>query len=386
MNIILTGGGTAGHAMVNMVLANLLKEDKNDKVLYLGSHHGAERALMESTGSVTYFPISTGKLRRYFSIENGKDFFRVCRGIAQAYQILKREEANVVFSGGGFVSLPVVVAARLLKIPVLIRETDITMGLANRICAHFAQKIITTFPDTLRHVRNTPCECGGLVIRPELLTEFAQGSPMPCPPHVLVMGGSLGSPVLNQVIWENAEQLSKQFHIHHLCGSGQTRPDVVAPAYVQQDYTSNMAERYAHADVVVTRCGSNAMSEGLALGKRMVCIPISTRFSRGEQIGNANYALEHGCAVIVEEAALSGKTLIDAILEVLVKPIKPDCILSAHTLDENCRHLVREIHMTAAQNWEERVVDKIKTNKVVWNNLSPLEFRFYAEIADEMGQ
>lgn len=351
MNIVLTGGGTAGHAMVNMVLANLLKTDKDDKILYIGSYHGAEREMMERIGDVTYFPISTGKLRRYFSVENGKDFFRVCRGVTQAYRILKREEASVVFSGGGFVSLPVVVAAKLLKIPVLIRETDITMGLANRICSHFAQKIITTFPETLCHVRNTPCECGGLVIRPELLTRFALDRSLPCPPRILVMGGSLGSHILNQVIWENAEQLSKQFQIHHLCGRGQTRPDVAALAYVQQDYTSDMAELYAYADVVVTRCGSNAISEGLALGKRMVCVPISTRFSRGEQIANANFAQEHGCSVIIEEAALCGKTLINAILEVLDKPIKSECILSAHMLDENCRYLVKEIHITAVQKF-----------------------------------
>lgn len=383
MKIVLTGGGTAGHAMVNVVLAKLLNENKNDSVIYIGSHLGAERQLMERIERVTYFPISTSKLRRYFSLENGKDFFRVCRGIAQAYRVLKREEANVVFSSGGFVSLSVVLAARLLKLPVLIRETDITMGLANRICAHFAKKIITTFPDTLCRLQNLPCECGGLVIRPELLTGGAPNHEVQCPPRVLVMGGSLGSQMLNRAIWENIEQLSQQFQIHHLCGRGQTRPDVIAPGYVQQGYGEDMAGLYAQADVVVTRCGSNAISEGLALGKRMVCIPISSRFSRGEQMGNANYAKEHGSAVVVNEAELCGPKLATAILEVLKKPIKQECVLSEQELNENCLCLVKEIHMAASQNWENSIAKKIRANKVVWNRLSPLEFWLYAEIAEK---
>lgn len=370
--------------MVNMVLAARLQLEKNDSIIYIGSYNGAEREMMENTENVTYFPISTGKLRRYFSIENGKDFFRVFRGIAQAYQLLKREEANVVFSGGGFVSLPVVIAAWLLNIPVIIRETDITMGLANRICSRFARKIVTTFPDTLHKLGNLPCECGGLVIRPELLTGRAVTRPTQCPPKVLVMGGSLGSQIINNVIWENAHRLSRQFHMHHLCGRGQTRPHITAVGYTQQDYNKDMTELYAAADVVVTRCGSNAISEGLALGKRMVCIPISTRFSRGEQLNNANYAARHGCAVVVTEAELCGQTLTDAIARVLQKPINSECILSEYSLEENCRHLLREIHIAAAQNREHRIAKKINSDKVVWSSLSPSDFRFYAEIAEEM--
>lgn len=358
MKIVLTGGGTAGHAMVNTVLAGRLREAESDTVIYIGSHRGAERALMERIGGVEYFPISTGKLRRYFSLENAADFFRVFAGIAQAYGILKREGADVVFSGGGFVSLPVVVAARMLKIPVLIRETDITMGLANRLCIRFAKKVITTFPDTLRNLRGIPCECGGLVIRSELLAGLAEDSAAQWPPRVLVIGGSLGSQILNRVVRENIERLSKLFQIHHLCGRGQMCPEITATGYVQQDYSEDMAGLYARADVVVTRCGSNAVSEGLALGKRMVCVPISTRFSRGEQLGNASYAMEHGCAVILDEAELSEQTLTAAVLEVLKKPVKDECVLSEQTLDENCRYLVQEIYAAGKTLTNEGAVTK----------------------------
>lgn len=384
MKIVLTGGGTAGHAMVNLVLAERLRENSGDSVIYIGSHGGAEREMMEGIDSVTYFPISTGKLRRYFSMENPKDFFRVLKGIAQAYKVLKMEEADVVFSGGGFVSLPVVLAARLLKLPIIIRETDITMGLANRISARFAQKIITTFPDTLTKLGELPCEWGGLIIRPQLLDGQAVKRTPQSPPHVLVMGGSLGSGAINSVIWENAEKLSQQFQLQHLCGRGHTRPEITLPGYSQQEYSREMAELYAEADVVVTRCGSNAISEGLALGKPMVCIPISTRFSRGEQMDNASYAVKHGCAVVVKESELCEQTLTAAIAEVLAKPANDECVLSVHMLDENCRRLLGEIRLAAAKSRGERIVKKIEADKVAWNNLSAAEFRCYAEIAEEM--
>lgn len=385
MNIVFTGGGTAGHAMVNMVLAKQLSQNKNHKLLYIGSHSGAERALMAPLTGVTYFPIATGKLRRYFSLENGKDFFRVWKGIAEAYQILKRQEANVVCSGGGFVSLPVVLAARLLGIPVLIRETDMTIGLANRICMPFAQKIITTFPDTLVYLQGLPCVHGGLIVRPELLEPEATHRPTHKLPRVLIIGGSLGSQVVNRTIWEGLKQLSEQFQIIHLCGRGQQSPSASSPNYQQLDYCHDMAALYAKADVVVMRCGSNAISEGLALGKRMVCIPISGRFSRGEQLDNARYARRHGCAVLLEEQQLDPQALAEAIAKVLQMPIKKDSILSEADLAENCHQLIEEIYMAAAQNWEQRMIAKLKTNQVDWKALSPFEFRLCAQLAEEYG-
>lgn len=360
MNIVLTGGGTAGHAMVNLVLAGIMREDAGSRLVYIGSKKGAERAMLEAVPGVSYFPISTGKLRRYLSLENVLDFFRVCLGISEAYGILKREGANVVFSGGGFVSLPVVVAAWLQKIPVLIRETDISMGLANRICAKFAQKIFTTFPDTLDALGGLPHEYGGLIIRPELIPEqdLPDSAKLPdsadCRPSVLVMGGSLGSQAINTAVWDNIDRLASSFKIRHLCGRGQSRPAVRAPGYLQSDYVSDMAELYQTAQVLVTRCGSNAICEGLALGKRMVCIPLSTRFSRGEQLQNARYAEKNGCAVILQEEELLGTTLERAISEVLKKPLKQDCVLSRVELYENCRRIVSEIYTAAEHNRKNR--------------------------------
>lgn len=383
IKIVLTGGGTAGHAMVNQVLAKHMQAESNLQLLYIGSHGGAERAMMEQTSGVTYFPISTGKLRRYLSFENVKDFFRVWQGIAQAYRILKQEAADVVFSGGGFVSLPVVLAAHLLNIPVLIRETDITMGLANRICTMFAQKIFTTFPDTLQQLQEISCECTGIIVRPELLQGLKLEPTANSQPKVLVMGGSLGSQTINETIWDNIDSLSASFQLDHLCGRGQVNAGTQAPDYAQYDYVSDMASLYAAADVVVTRCGSNALSEGLALGKRMVCIPISTRFSRGEQLDNAKYAVQNGCAVLLEEDKLSGKSLETAIREVLRRPLQQDCVLSQAALQENCTHLRNKIYAVATVHFEQQIIKKVKRNQIDWNSLSPWEFRLCAEIAEE---
>lgn len=351
MKIALTGGGTAGHAMVNKVLLPFLMEDQETKLLYIGSKKGAERELIEKEEGIFYAPISTGKLRRYLSFENVMDFFRVLKGIGEAYRILKREKADVVFSGGGFVSLPVVIAAWLQKLPILIRETDISMGLANRICMRFAKKIITTFPDTLKSIHGIACECGGLVIRPELLkgsrkkTEEQEAGKGRI--NVLIIGGSLGSQRINQTIWENAEHLSQLFRITHLCGRGKTNPAITVPGYVQYEYAKDMTDFYAQADVIVMRCGSNAVSEILALGKRAVCIPISTKSSRGEQHANAGYAVHHGCAVLLEEEQLDETALINAITAVLLKPLNKSCLLTEEILNENCRYLLREIQAAA---------------------------------------
>lgn len=358
MKIVLTGGGTAGHAMANKVLIPFLKEDPENEIVYIGSWHGAERGLIEKGEEIAYFPISTGKLRRYLSFENVKDIFRVLKGIADAYGILKREKAGIVLSGGGFVSLPVVLAAWLRKIPVIIRETDISMGLANKICVRFAEKIFTTFPDTLWKIHGIPCECSGLVIRPELLRGKSLGTLKEGEEKdrvsVLIMGGSQGSQGMNQSIWEHAEQLSKRFQITHLCGKNKKNPDIKAPGYVQLEYTDDMTDLYAQADVVVTRCGSNAVSEILALGKRAVCIPISRKSSRGEQLANAVYAVQNGCAVILEEEKLSNETLIEAISLVLQKPLNDSCIMTKDLLNENCRHMHKELQIAAQADYHGR--------------------------------
>lgn len=384
MKIVLTGGGTAGHAMVNKVMIPWLLKDEGDKVIYIGSHKGAERSLVESEEDITYYPISTGKLRRYLSLKNVLDFFKVFAGILEAYRILKKEEVNVVFSGGGFVSLPVVFAAHFLKIPVIIRETDRSIGLTNRICIPLANKIYTTFPDTLYQLQGRDCEWGGIIVRPELLEKERAVSNKEDLPTMLIMGGSLGSEKINQTVWEQAEELCRHFKVIHLCGRGKTQTGFSVSGYSQYEYAENMEKLYGQADIVVTRCGSNAISEGLALGKRMICIPLSSKYSRGEQLANAKYAVLHGNAAILTEEGLCAETMIKIAKKLLKKPINRECLLDKDKLSCNCHQLLKEIRKEGMENLQARMIHNIKKDrKINWDLLSPWEMNMYEEIAEE---
>src|SRR5690625_1040388 len=222
--ILFTGGGTAGHVIVNLALIPYFKE-QGWKLDYIGSKDGIERKLIEQLRDVTYHPISTGKLRRYISIENLKDPFKVIKGTFQAWNIIRKQKPSIVFSKGGYVSVPVVMAAKLRKVPTIIHESDLTPGLANKIASPFAKKILTTFPETVDILKKNKVTYVGAVIREELFqgdatrglkfTKLDKSKPI-----ILMMGGSIGSQKLNSVIRENLHQLLKQYHIIHICGKG----------------------------------------------------------------------------------------------------------------------------------------------------------------------
>lgn len=345
MKVVLTGGGTAGHVAINKILIPFLKKEQLD-IIYIGSHKGMENDLVGSIKEVTYYGISTGKLRRYASWENVTDIFRVIQGIWNAYTILKKEAPQVVYSCGGYVTVPVVLAASILRIPVLIRETDYTIGLANRICIRFAKKIFVTFEDTCKKIKDVHCAYQGTIIGPHLfegksredLTSFN------CKPTILFVGGSLGAMKINQFIWDNIEELTLRYQIIHICGKGNFCPEMEDnPAYRQFEFVHNMSDFYASCDMVVTRCGSNAIMEGLVLGKRMICIPISGKTSRGEQYDNGAFAVKHGNAVLLEESNLSMANMIKAIKEVRNKPINKEMIRTNREVEMNCRRQVEEI-------------------------------------------
>lgn len=347
MKIVFTGGGTAGHAMVNKVLISYLDTEEMTPI-YIGSFHGAEKNMIESQGIARYFGISTGKLRRYFSLTNVSDAFRVFKGIYDAYKILKREQPRVVFSGGGFVTVPVVLAAHILKIPILIRETDMTVGLANKISMRFASKVFTTFEDTQLALAHMCSEYGGLIVRPDLLT--AASAPHKSltfdnnKPVLLIMGGSLGSECINTFVQNNLEPLLKSYNVVHISGKNKVHPLTdFNTQYYQYDYIENIGNLYAIADVIVSRCGSNAISECIALGKRTVCIPLPSSSSRGEQTQNANYARKNGCAVLLDEKNLTLKNLLESIESVLLLPIKEDRLLSPIKLESNCKKHIEAI-------------------------------------------
>ncbi len=316
--IVLTGGGTAGHVTPNIALIPHLL-NKNYDIYYIGSKNGIEKELI-SDKNIPYFEISTGKLRRYIDVKNLTDAFRVVKGLGDSLRILSEIKPDIVFSKGGFVAVPVVIAAKLRRIPVVCHESDITPGLANKIAAPFAKKICTSFPETVKYVPNNKGVLTGTPIRDELFKgnrkrgldflKFKGDKPV-----ILIMGGSLGSVKINNAVREILGEICKRFDIVHLCGKNNISGEFENyEGYRQYEYISEeLRDIFAAIDIVCARAGSNSIFEYLALHKPMLLIPLSKNASRGDQILNANSFKKQGFAEVLEEEELNSATLIKAL-------------------------------------------------------------------------
>ncbi|MBM7607692.1 UDP-N-acetylglucosamine--N-acetylmuramyl-(pentapeptide) pyrophosphoryl-undecaprenol N-acetylglucosamine transferase [Lysinibacillus composti] len=319
-SIILTGGGTAGHVSLNQAIIPSLIEEGYD-VHYIGSHDGIEKELISGAfPNIPYHSISSGKLRRYFSMKNFTDPFKVLAGIGQALAVIRKVKPTIIFSKGGFVSVPVVIAAKLSNIPVVIHESDVTPGLANKIALPFASHVFTIFQETLKYLPSDKSTCTGSIVRQELfqgnksrgkeLCDFKDDKKI-----LLIMGGSLGSVVLNDALRSNLPELLVNYNVIHLCGKGNVDQSLRSmQGYKQFDYVTNeLSDLLYAADFVVSRAGSNSIFEFLALKKPMLLIPLSASKSRGDQILNANIFNKQGFAQVLEEELLSKKTFMKAI-------------------------------------------------------------------------
>lgn len=312
--IVLTGGGTAGHVTPNLALLPYLRAEGYE-IVYIGSEKGMERALIEAEG-VTYYSIPTGKLRRYLSKENLSDMFKVVKGIHEAKKLLKKLKPDLVFSKGGFVAVPVVLGAKKNNIPVIIHESDITPGLANKIAMPSARVICSTFPETLQYVPKGKGVYTGTPIRKELFEGNRAKGLAACgfsgkKPVLLMMGGSLGAVKLNNCLREILPELTKTFDIIHLCGKGNLDETLLDRAdYKQFEYVSDgLNDLLAAADLIVSRAGSNSISEFLALKKPHLLIPLSARASRGDQILNAASFEKQGFARVLDEDEMTAETM-----------------------------------------------------------------------------
>lgn len=315
--IVLTGGGTAGHVTPNIAIIPKLKE-LGYEIFYIGSIEGIERKLIEELG-IPYYPIQTGKLRRYFDIKNFTDPFRVLKGGAQAKAILKELKPDIVFSKGGFVSVPVVKAAANQRIPVIIHESDITPGLANKLSFSSATKICCNFPETLEYLPADKAVLTGSPIREELLKGDAAKGRAFCgfdnKPVIMVIGGSTGAAVVNARIRGVLPELLKNYNVVHLCGKGKMDASVNnLSGYVQFEYISEeLPDIFAMADVVISRAGANSICEILALNKPNILVPLSAKASRGDQILNASSFESQGFSYILEEENMTNLNLLTAI-------------------------------------------------------------------------
>jgi UDP-N-acetylglucosamine--N-acetylmuramyl-(pentapeptide) pyrophosphoryl-undecaprenol N-acetylglucosamine transferase len=313
--IVFTGGGTAGHVTPNLALMARLQQLGWD-VHYIGSASGIEKEIIQQE-NIPFYSISSGKLRRYFDLKNFKDPFKVLKGVYDSYRILRNLKPAIVFSKGGFVSVPVILSSRMRRIPSIIHESDMTPGLANKLSIPFASKICVTFPETMAHIQGDKGVLTGLPIRDQIkhgnrtkglkLCDFHSQKPV-----IMVMGGSLGSQVINKALRESLETLLTSYQIVHICGKGNVDEKLNdVRGYKQFEYVSgDLPNLMAMADLVVSRSGSTSIYEFLALEKPMLLIPLSKQASRGDQILNAESFQKSGYARVLYEEDLTKESLI----------------------------------------------------------------------------
>lgn len=316
--IVLTGGGTAGHVTPNLALIPELKK-AGYNVIYIGTENGMERGLVEKTG-VEYHYVSTGKLRRYMSKDNFTDMFKVVKGIGEAKKLIKRLKPDIVFSKGGFVAVPVVLGAKFNGVPVIAHESDMTPGLANKIAMPFAKKICTTFPETVKYIGKKGIHTG-TPIRKELFDGDKEKGLKLCgfdneKPVIMMMGGSLGSQKINKVLRAALTEITTGFQLVHICGKGNVDKSINIKGYKQFEYLSEeLPHVIACADMVISRAGSNSISEFLALKKPALLIPLSAKASRGDQILNAQSFEKQGYCLVLNEEDMTPESLLKAIKE-----------------------------------------------------------------------
>ena len=318
--IVLTGGGTAGHVTPNIALLPALRQ-AGYEISYMGSYDGIEKRLIADF-DIPYTGISTGKLRRYLDIRNLTDPFRVIKGFSEARKYLKSYCPDVVFSKGGFVSVPVVRAAAALGIPCILHESDMTPGLANRLCFPVAKKICCNFPETMQMLPEGKAVLTGSPIRSELaqgnriagldLCGFTANRPV-----ILVIGGSLGAANVNKAGRDALPRLLEDFQVVHLCGKDKIDNLLLTTSgYKQFEYVkTELKDLFAMADIVISRAGANSICELLALKKPNVLIPLPAASSRGDQLLNAASFEAQGFSLVINEDDLTTELLVAKVHE-----------------------------------------------------------------------
>lgn len=322
--IVLTGGGTAGHVTPHLSLIPRLRE-MGYEIHYIGTENGIEHQMIAKFPDITYHAVKSGKLRRYFSLQNFIDPFKVIWGALQSVAAILKIRPDVCFSKGGFVSVPVVVGAWLCRVPTICHESDLTPGLANRICAKFALKVCTTFPECAKALGKKGVHTG-TPLRPELfkgsraaglaLSGFDGSRPV-----LLMTGGSLGAQSVNKCLRESLPELLKHMDVLHLCGKGNLDESLMdLKGYCQKEFLSEeMPDALAVADIVLSRAGSNTLSELLALQKPMLLVPYPLSASRGDQVENAKSYAAQGLARVLMQEDMTPQAMTEGLLKLLAE-------------------------------------------------------------------
>ena len=315
--IVLTGGGTAGHVMPHFALLDSLKQNYS-KIVYIGSKNGVEKEIVKNKANLDFYGIDAVKFVRGKILVNLLLPVKLIKAKHQAKKYLKATKPNVIFSKGGFVSVPVVLAAKSLKIPVVCHESDLSMGLANKICSKYAKCVCTTFEKTSHLKSNNGVFTGTpLISQAKNLDAINQTKKrlgiLPNLKVLLVTGGSLGSVAINKAVFSAINTLTKNYYVIHITGKGNKNNNLNLKNYTQIEFASNMPELIDIADIVVSRAGSNTIFELAHALKPMLLIPLPKGASRGDQVENANYFKDNHFANVLYQENLSPTTLVEMI-------------------------------------------------------------------------
>jgi UDP-N-acetylglucosamine--N-acetylmuramyl-(pentapeptide) pyrophosphoryl-undecaprenol N-acetylglucosamine transferase len=321
--IVFTGGGTGGHIYPGIAVAAALRDISSCGVVWLGSKNKIDRTIVENAG-IKFEEISSGKLRRYFSLRNFTDVFRIIAGFFSSLLLLKKYKPSLLFSKGGFVSVPPAAAAFALRIPVYTHESDFSPGLATKINAYFAKKIFITYKQTASYFNkkllNKIIQSGNPV-----RSEFYAANPekgrsflnIPSGEKILlVLGGSQGAVELNTLVENCLAGLTANFFVVHQTGSvcKLSADKAAQPRYIRVSYIKDeMPDILAAATLALGRAGAGTVWECAAVGRPMVLVPLSGSATRGDQIENAEFFVERGAArmLVRPDAAKLLETLND---------------------------------------------------------------------------
>jgi UDP-N-acetylglucosamine--N-acetylmuramyl-(pentapeptide) pyrophosphoryl-undecaprenol N-acetylglucosamine transferase len=351
--IVFTGGGTAGHVFPNIAIIEELLQDKWS-IHYIGMNVGPEKKIVEQWNkkhahNISFHGIESGKYRRSFSLKNIQDLRRIYAGYKQSISLLSEIQPLVLFSKGGFVSVPPAYAAHQLGIPVLTHESDISIGLANKLINRIATKIYTSFPTIIKNSIYTGNPIRKTILQGSTKKGLGFCNFTPKLPVILIMGGSQGSSFINDLVKQTIPYLLCQYQIVHLTGINQPY-HVDDSCYKGLEFAGDeMADLYACSDLIIGRAGANSLFEGFALEKPMILIPLPKKYSRGEQIKNAEYFGQKGLLKILYQNEATPERLVQTIQQTLEEKELLCSAIRQYEFPEANKILVEEINSYAQQ-------------------------------------
>lgn len=338
--IVLCGGGTAGHVMPNIALLPHLKKHF-DEIHYIGTN-GIEKQLLADYKYVNFHEIECVKLIRSLTPKNLLIPFKLIGSINKCKKLLNNIKPNVIFSKGGYVSVPVVLASK--NIPVIAHESDYTMGLANKIIYKKAKTMFFSFEDACKKYKK------GVLSGPPIRQQIFNGNKIKAKsnlyinnnlPCILVVGGSLGAKAINDIIYNCLPELTKIFNIIHITGKNYKK--IEYKNYYQIEYAKDIEDYLSLSDIVISRAGSNAIFEFLALKKPMLLIPLPKANSRGDQILNAKYFQKNNWANVIFQENINKDLLINTINQMYTNLNKIRNNLQAINITNGTERILTEI-------------------------------------------